>query len=107
MVSIGPGAIVSQKAYLCTATHSLDCDFTLLGAPIRLEAKSWVATSALVGPGVTVGAGGVVGAGSVTMKDVPPNQVVVGNPARPVSESGLARDPAAHAVGPEDGTPGS
>lgn len=34
-------------------------------------------------PGITIGKNSKVGAGSVVTKDVPPNTVVCGNPARP------------------------
>jgi len=33
-------------------------------------------------PGVVIGENSIIGAGSVVMKDVPPNTVVMGNPAR-------------------------
>jgi acetyltransferase-like isoleucine patch superfamily enzyme len=38
--------------------------------------------------GVTIGENATVGAGAVVTKDVPPNAVVVGNPARPVKKVG-------------------
>ncbi|WP_199798260.1 LbetaH domain-containing protein [Aurantiacibacter spongiae] len=88
-VRLGRGATVSQKSYLCTASHTLDSAFTLVGAPIELKAKAWIAARALIGPGVTLAEGAVVAAGAVVMKDVAVNTVVAGNPARPVSESAL------------------
>lgn len=36
--------------------------------------------------GVTIGEKATVGAGSVVTKDVPPNAVVVGNPAKPIKK---------------------
>ena len=83
-------AIVSQKAYLCTASHDVSGDdFALTGAPIEICEYGWVAAAAFVGPGVTVGAGAVVAACAVAVKDVPPGAIVAGNPARIVSESGM------------------
>lgn len=83
-------AIVSQKAYLCAASHDIaGTDFALTGAPIEIGANAWVAAAALVGPGVTIGAGAVVAAGAVAMKDVAPGQVVAGNPAQVVGTSNL------------------
>jgi acetyltransferase-like isoleucine patch superfamily enzyme len=35
-------------------------------------------------PGVTIGDESIVGSGSVVTRDVPPNSIVVGNPARVV-----------------------
>ncbi len=90
-VTLRKRAIVSQKSYLCTASHSTDDEFVLVGAPIVLEESAWVATRALVGPGVTIGRGAVLAAGAVTAKDIPPGMIYAGNPAREVSESALGQ----------------
>jgi putative colanic acid biosynthesis acetyltransferase WcaF len=85
-VTLGPGAIVSQRAHLCTASHDfIDPAFPLVTAPIRLEEKSWVCAEAFVGPGVVVSNGAVVGARAVVTKSVAPKSVVVGNPSRPIA----------------------
>ena len=84
-VTLGVGAIVSQRAFLCTASHDInDPQFPLVTAPIRIGDGAWVAAEAFVGPGVTIGAGAVVGARASVTKDVEPGAVVVGNPARVV-----------------------
>lgn len=50
--------------------------------------KTWVKKGASIGanstilPGVTIGIGALVGAGSVVTNDVPPGEIVAGNPAR-------------------------
>lgn len=41
-----------------------------------------IGANATILPGVTIGANAMVGAGAVVTRDVPPNAVVVGNPAR-------------------------
>ncbi|MBB5752655.1 putative colanic acid biosynthesis acetyltransferase [Prosthecomicrobium pneumaticum] len=84
-VTIGRLATVSQYAHLVTGTHRLDDpDFGLSAAPIVLGDHVWIASGALVGPGVTVGEGAVLGARGVAFRDLAPWTVHVGNPARPV-----------------------
>jgi len=50
--------------------------------PIVIERNVWVAAGATIIGGVTVGENSVVAAGSVVTRDVPPNTLVGGNPAR-------------------------
>lgn len=49
---------------------------------IVLEDDSWVATGAIVYPGVRIGHCAIVNAGAVVTKDVPPYTVVGGVPAK-------------------------
>jgi maltose O-acetyltransferase len=53
-----------------------------------IEDNVWIAAAAIILPGVTIGSGAVVAAGSVVTKDVAPNTLVVGNPARPIKVIG-------------------
>lgn len=65
-------------------------------------AKDWTVVPTIVKRGVTIGTGStilcgvvigenaIVGAGSVVVRDVPPNTVVVGNPARVIREFAIA-----------------
>ena len=58
-----------------------------------IERGSLIGIGAIVLDGVRVGAGSIIGAGSVVTKDVPPNSLVVGVPAkklRDVSEAEAA-----------------
>ena len=50
--------------------------------PITICDNVWVATGAVVLPGVTIGEGAVVGTGAVVTKDVEPWTIVGGNPAK-------------------------
>ena len=87
-------AIVSQRAYLCTASHDIDAaDFALTAMPIEIGPGAWVAADAFIGPGVTLGADAVAAARAVVMRDVPARSVVAGNPAREVRQRLATRDP--------------
>lgn len=50
-----------------------------------VERGASIGANATILPGVTVGQNAMVGAGAVVTKNVPPNSIVVGNPARIVS----------------------
>ena len=56
-------------------------------APIEIGEGAWIGFGSFVLKGVSIGAGAVVGAGSVVTADVPPNAIVVGNPARSLGSS--------------------
>ena len=53
-----------------------------LGPPLRIESGAMVGTGCFVTGGLTIGARSVVGANSVVTRDVPPDTLVSGNPAR-------------------------
>jgi acetyltransferase-like isoleucine patch superfamily enzyme len=55
--------------------------------PIVIGDDVWLAHGVIIGPGVTIGSGSVVAAGSVVTKDVPPQSMALGNPARTMSLS--------------------
>jgi len=54
--------------------------------PVRICDDAWIGSDVVVRAGVTIGRGAVIGAGSVVTGDVPPDAVVVGDPARPLRE---------------------
>jgi putative colanic acid biosynthesis acetyltransferase WcaF len=82
-VTLGRRAVVSQGAFLCSASHDYaDEAFPLTRAPIELGERAWVAARAIVLPGVSVGARTVVGAGSVVTRSLPADCVCGGNPCR-------------------------
>ncbi|MBA3315520.1 MAG: putative colanic acid biosynthesis acetyltransferase [Planctomycetaceae bacterium] len=82
-VTLGDYSTVSQRAFLCGASHDVsDPTMSLVVRPINIGASAWVCAEAFVGPGVTVGKGAVVAARGVAVKDVEPWTVVGGNPVR-------------------------
>lgn len=82
-VHLKMNSLVSQKSYLCTASHDIKgTGFKLITAPIIVQENVWIAADVFVGMGVTIGENSIVGARSSVFKDVPPNVIVGGNPAK-------------------------
>lgn len=50
--------------------------------PVIIEHNVWLGERVIITKGVTVGENSVIGAGAVVTKDIPPNSVAAGNPAR-------------------------
>lgn len=93
MIRIGDDCVVSQGAFLCTASHDTSSVLLpLISAPITMEDKSWVAADAFVGKGVTIGEGAVVGARACVFKDVAPWTIVGGNPAKVIKTRNLVEN---------------
>lgn len=92
-ITVGTRSFVSQHAHVCAGTHDYTRrDYPLLRHPIRIGADCWVAADAFVGPGVTIGDRTVVGARACVFRDLPPDVIAVGNPARGVKPRVLRDD---------------
>lgn len=50
--------------------------------PIKIGNHVWIGLRAIILKGVTIGNDSIIGAGAVVTKDVPPNCLVVGTPAK-------------------------
>jgi acetyltransferase-like isoleucine patch superfamily enzyme len=55
-------------------------------APVVIGDNVWIGHDATILKGVTVGENAIIGTGSIVTRDVPPNTMVAGNPARVVKE---------------------
>jgi putative colanic acid biosynthesis acetyltransferase WcaF len=76
-------ATVSQRAVLCCGSHDINSPtFDLIAKPITVGRYAWVAAEAFVGPGVTIGDYAVLGARACAFKDIPPDSIAVGMPAK-------------------------
>jgi putative colanic acid biosynthesis acetyltransferase WcaF len=86
-IEIGENVVISQKSYLCAASHDyLKQDFPIFKKKISIEDQCWLATDVFIAPGITIGKGTVVGSRSSVYKDLPANKVCIGNPAKNIRE---------------------
>jgi acetyltransferase-like isoleucine patch superfamily enzyme len=84
-LDIGDDVMIGPNVSMITTGHPLDPSqrrSVTIGKPIVIERNVWIAAGAIIIGGVTVGENSVVAAGSVVTKNVPPNTLVAGNPAR-------------------------
>lgn len=84
-LDIGDDVMIGPNVSLITTGHDLAPSrrrAVTIGKPIVIGKNVWIAAGAIIIGGVTVGENSVVAAGSVVTRDVPPNTLVGGNPAR-------------------------
>lgn len=87
-ITIGEDCQIGPNVQLLTPTHPVEPqprrDKLEAALPITIGDNVWLGGGVIVCPGVTIGDNSVIGAGAVVTKDVPPDVVAVGNPARPI-----------------------
>jgi len=84
-LNIADDVMIGPNVSLITSGHPIDPSQRrngVIAKPIVIERNVWIAAGATIIGGVTVGENSVIAAGSVVTKDVPPNVLVGGNPAR-------------------------
>src|SRR6202012_170162 len=84
-LDIADDVMIGPNVSIITAGHPLEPSqrrAATIGRPIVIEKNVWIAAGSIIIGGVTVGENSVIAAGSVVTKDVPPNTLAGGNPAR-------------------------
>lgn len=86
-VSIGNYVCINDGVVILSASHDvLDPLWQHKKAPIFIDDYAWIATNAILLPGVRIGKGAVVGAGAVVSKNIKDYEIVIGNPAKEISK---------------------
>jgi len=94
-VIIGNNALIASKVFISDLSHgsykgdendsspeSIPKDRVETSNAVKIGDNVWIGESAVVLPGVTIGKGSIIGASAVVTKDIPPNSIAVGNPAK-------------------------
>lgn len=88
-VFIGDKTIIAAGVIITSSTH--DPSYRpyrdkRVDAPVHIGSNVWIGAGAVILSGITIGDNAIIGAGSVVTRDVPANAVVIGAPARPLSD---------------------
>jgi maltose O-acetyltransferase len=89
-ITLGERVGLSPYVMLLTSGHHLGSPVQRFGqfvrSPITIEDGAWLGARVIVLGGVTIGAGAVVAAGAVVTKDLEPNGLYAGIPAKRVKD---------------------
>ena len=86
VTKIGKGSVVRNHASVghnCWVKENcwIGPNVTLNGSVV-VENGVWIGSNSVIKQGITIGENAVVGIGSVVVRDVPPDETVIGNPAK-------------------------
>jgi acetyltransferase-like isoleucine patch superfamily enzyme len=83
-ITIEDNVFIAPKVSLLSEGHPISSEdrHSLIPKSIHIKKNAWVGAGATILPGVTIGENSVVAAGAVVSKDVAPNTVVGGVPAK-------------------------
>ena len=73
---LGPGVILSNSK------HPREPNSKRYLSPPTIRRRAKIGAGAVILPGIIIGEGAIVGAGAVVTRNVEPDEMVVGNPAR-------------------------
>jgi len=90
-IEIGDKTLIAANVMIVTANHDiskrgLDAFYALEVGAVKIGSECWLGAGVIVLPGVSIGDGAVVGAGSVVTRDLPPEMICVGAPAKPIKQ---------------------
>ena len=81
-ITIDDGVMIGPNVRIVTDNHDFENRMVLRCKPVHIGRNAWIGVGAIILPGVNIGENAVVAAGAVVTKDVAPNTIVGGNPAK-------------------------
>ncbi|MFL9844954.1 acyltransferase [Flavobacterium rhizosphaerae] len=93
-IKIGENCWISSNCGISSYNHVINSDNRFrdknqdkyYSKPVIIGNNVWVGMNSCILPGITIGDNSVIGSGSVVTKDVPSNEIWVGNPARMIKK---------------------
>jgi acetyltransferase-like isoleucine patch superfamily enzyme len=90
---LGEDVLLASNVGIFSTNHGMEAGSPIIRqlvseAMTTIENGCWLGANVVVLPGTTVGHGAVIGANSVVTRDIPPNAIAVGAPARVIGKRG-------------------
>lgn len=83
-IEIGEGTFIAPKVNIITINHDFSPQnrSTTLCKGVKIGKRVWIGVNATILPSVCIGDNSIIAAGAVVTKNIPPNVIVGGNPAK-------------------------
>jgi acetyltransferase-like isoleucine patch superfamily enzyme len=94
-IEIGDHALLAPEVFITASDYDFDqgagpvMDLPKRESDVRIGRHTWLGVRVVVVAGVTIGDGAIIAAGAVVTRDIPPNSVAAGVPARVVRRRGV------------------
>ena len=93
-VEIGNNCLISSNCGISSINHIINSenrvndptDIGQLSKPVKIGNNVWIGMNTCILPGVIIGDNSIIGSGSVVTKNVPPNEIWAGNPAKKIKD---------------------
>lgn len=97
-ITLGDGVWIGANVTLATPNHPFIAEERLpadypdgnhdleYAAPITVKSGCWICSGAVICGGVTIGENSIVAAGAIVNRDVPPNSIAAGVPAKVIRQ---------------------
>lgn len=97
-IIIGDDVLIASKVFISDINHGSYSGFhqdsplskpysrELSTKPVIIENNVWIGEGVCIMPGTTIGQGSIIGALSVVTKNITPNSIAVGNPAKVIKK---------------------
>ena len=87
-ITLEDHVLIAPRVNLITINHTIDPERrrNTESSPIHICKNVWIGAGVTVTPGVTIGENSIIAAGAVVTRDIPPNVIAGGIPARVIKE---------------------
>jgi acetyltransferase-like isoleucine patch superfamily enzyme len=88
-ITIADNAGIGADSWIYThgVWHSIFSGAPVKFGPVIIKDRAWIAANVFIMPDITIGEDAIIGARSVVTKDVKPDSVVAGNPAKEIGKT--------------------